>query len=71
MGAVAEGRTTLLIAHRLQTAQGADRIVVIDDGQVVEDGPHQELLARDGRYTAMWRAFEGGPPAVTPTPAPR
>jgi len=60
MGAVAEGRTTLLIAHRLQTAQGADRIVVIDGGGVVEQGTHDDLLARGGRYAAMWRAFEGG-----------
>jgi len=63
MGAVAQGRTTLLIAHRLQTAQGADRIVVIDDGRVVEQGAHADLLAKGGRYAAMWRAFEGGDPA--------
>jgi len=69
MGAVAAGRTTVLIAHRLQTARGADRIVVIDEGRVVEDGPHDELLAREGRYAAMWLAFEGGRPAVTPRPA--
>ncbi len=64
MGAVAAGRTTLLIAHRLQTAQGADRIVVIDGGQVVEQGRHAELLARGGRYAAMWQSFEGGAPAL-------
>ncbi|HEX3621750.1 MAG TPA: ABC transporter ATP-binding protein [Acidimicrobiales bacterium] len=61
MGLVAQGRTSVLIAHRLQTAMGADRVVVIDDGRVVEDGSHDELLARGGRYAAMWRAFEGGP----------
>ena len=64
MRSVAQGRTTLLIAHRLQTAQGADRIVVIDDGRVAEEGTHADLLARGGRYAAMWRAFEGGPPAM-------
>jgi ATP-binding cassette subfamily B protein len=64
MGAVAEGRTTLLIAHRLQTAQAADRIVVIDDGRVVEQGAHADLLARGGRYAAMWRAFDGGEPVM-------
>ena len=64
MGAVAHGRTTLLIAHRLQTAMSADRIVVIDGGRVVEQGGHRELLARGGRYAAMWRAFEGEPPAL-------
>jgi ATP-binding cassette subfamily B protein len=64
MNAVAAGRTTLLIAHRLQTARGADRIVVIDGGRVVEHGTHSELLGRGGHYAAMWRAFEGGPPAA-------
>jgi ATP-binding cassette subfamily B protein len=64
MGAVAQGRTTLLIAHRLQTAQGADRIVVVDGGRVAEQGTHADLLARGGRYAAMWRAFEGGPPVM-------
>ena len=58
MGVVAEGRTTLLIAHRLQTAMGADRIVVVDGGRIVEQGHHAELLARGGRYAEMWRAFD-------------
>jgi len=60
MRLVATGRTSVLIAHRLQTAMGADRIVVIDDGRVAEQGSHHELLARGGRYAAMWHAFEGG-----------
>lgn len=55
--AVASGRTTLLIAHRLQTAQHADRILVVADGRVVEDGVHDELLALDGAYARMWAAF--------------
>ncbi len=58
MGLVARGRTTLLIAHRLQTAMRADRIVVVDGGRVVEHGGHRELLARGGRYAEMWRAFD-------------
>ena len=58
MSVVATGRTTVLIAHRLQTAQRADRIIVMADGQVVEDGSHAELLALGGDYAAMWRAFE-------------
>jgi ATP-binding cassette subfamily B protein len=58
MSVVAAGRTTVLIAHRLQTAERADRIVVMADGQVVEDGTHHQLLALGGTYAAMWRAFE-------------
>jgi len=51
---VAENRTTLVIAHRLSTIVGADAILVLDDGVIVERGTHQELLARGGLYASMW-----------------
>ncbi|MGY0461671.1 ABC transporter ATP-binding protein [Kitasatospora sp. cg17-2] len=51
------GRTTLVIAHRLTTAERADRVVVLDRGRVIEDGTHKELLARGGAYTRLWQAF--------------
>jgi ATP-binding cassette subfamily B protein len=56
--AVSRNRTTVLIAHRLQTARTADRIVVLHNGEIAESGTHQDLLERGGRYRAMWEAFE-------------
>jgi ATP-binding cassette subfamily B protein len=54
---VARGRTSIVIAHRLQTARTADRILVVDAGCIVEDGSHTDLLAADGVYGRMWNAF--------------
>jgi len=53
-----EGRTAIVIAHRLQTAMRADRIAVVDDGRIVEVGSHAELVARRGRYAEMYRTWE-------------
>ncbi|QBF33262.1 ABC transporter ATP-binding protein/permease [Thalassococcus sp. S3] len=49
-----EGRTVLTIAHRLSTIAEADQIIVLDQGQIVEQGPHDALLARNGRYAQLW-----------------
>jgi ATP-binding cassette, subfamily B, bacterial len=53
-------RTTLLIAHRLTTAERADRIVVMHHGEIVEDGTHADLLAARGRYAGLWAAYVRG-----------
>jgi len=56
LGDLGTGRTTLVIAHRLSTIRNSERIIVMDKGQVVENGPHDELLACEGAYYQLWNA---------------
>ena len=53
--AIGQGRTVITIAHRLSTIADADRIVVLDAGEIVEEGSHESLLARQGRYYSLWQ----------------
>ena len=55
MEEVMKGRTTFIIAHRLSTIENADRIVVIDQGRIIEDGNHRELIARNGAYAQLYK----------------
>ncbi|WP_097874971.1 ABC transporter ATP-binding protein [Streptomyces sp. ms184] len=65
--AALDGRTALVVAHRLTQAVAADRVVVLEAGRVVESGPHDELRDADGPYAALWRAWSG---SRTATPHP-
>jgi ATP-binding cassette subfamily B multidrug efflux pump len=55
-----KGRTVIAIAHRLSTIARLDRLVVLDEGNVVEQGTHAELLALNGTYARLWRRQSGG-----------
>ncbi|WP_258171015.1 ABC transporter ATP-binding protein [Paenibacillus sp. R14(2021)] len=59
LAVVSEGRTTLVIAHRLSTIMGADRIIVMRQGEIVEEGSHRELLAEGGYYEELYRHSQG------------
>ena len=56
---LSRGRTTLIIAHRLSTIRSADRILVIEDGRIAEQGTHEELLTKNGEYAALWHTQNG------------
>lgn len=60
LAAALEGRTVIQIAHQLQAARSADRVVVVEEGRVVESGPHDELLRRGGAYADLWDAWSRG-----------
>jgi subfamily B ATP-binding cassette protein HlyB/CyaB len=55
MREIVKGRTVIIIAHRLSTVRLADRIITIENGHIVEDGPHDELISAKGRYASLHR----------------
>ena len=59
LGKLMEGRTAIVVAHRLSTVASLDRIVVLHDGQVAEDGPHAELIEKGGEYAHLWNRQTG------------
>lgn len=59
LAAVLSGRTVIAIAHRLFSAHDADRVAVVEDGRIIELGPHDELVAAGGSYAALWRSWHG------------
>ena len=60
LDALMEGKTVIAIAHRLSTIAMLDRLIVVDEGRMVESGTHQELLARNGIYAGLWQRQSGG-----------
>ncbi len=66
LAAVLEGRTVIAIAHRLFSAHDADRVAVVEDGRITELGSHDELVAANGSYAALWNSWHG-----TPAPLPQ
>ena len=78
LSAVLDGRTVVAIAHRLHTAHDADRVIVMESGQISESGTHRQLIEAGGPYAALWDSWHGRPaapraedrkqPAVQPTP---
>jgi ATP-binding cassette subfamily B protein len=54
-----KGKTVIIIAHRLSTVRGADKIIVVDKGCIAETGSHDALVAAGGRYSRMWERYSG------------
>ena len=67
--ALMAGKTVIAIAHRLSTIAALDRLVVMDEGRIVETGSHDELLRRGGLYATLWRRQSGGFLGLDPQPA--
>lgn len=59
IAALTKGRTVIMIAHRLSTVVGADKIIVLDSGHVAEEGTHEDLVMAEGLYTRMWNIKHG------------
>ena len=59
MREIVKGRTVIIIAHRLSAVRDANRIITVEKGRIVEDGSHNELILRDGRYASLWK-IQGG-----------
>ena len=53
-GKISEGKTSIIIAHRLSTIRNADKIIVLDKGNIIEEGDHLSLLKKNGLYALMW-----------------
>jgi ATP-binding cassette subfamily B protein len=59
MQTAAKGKTVFYISHRLSTTRDADRIIMLEEGRIIEEGTHKQLLARNGKYAEMWNAQAG------------
>lgn len=60
LSSLMEGRTTIVVAHRLSTLSGMDRILVFKEGKIIEEGPHEALINKDGHYAHLWKMQAGG-----------